>query len=275
MKVGIVGLGLIGGSLGLSLRENKLIDLVCGYDINKEFEQIALERKLIDKIVSFEELKKCDVIFLAIPVRAIVKILKEFQGISKDCTIIELGSTKEEIIKNLPSYLKSQFIAAHPMAGTENSGPNAAIKDLYKNAVCVLCDVQNADHIHQKRAIEIFSDLGMKLVFMDSIAHDHHASIISHLPHVISFSLANFVMKEENKKNIAHLGGPSFKDMCRIAKSNPQMWSGIFEQNKQNLLNSIDLFQKELQECKKMIEKCDINELETWIKSANKLREIL
>ncbi|HEC1752570.1 TPA: prephenate dehydrogenase [Campylobacter lari] len=275
MKVGIIGLGLIGGSLGLSLRENKLIDLVCGYDINKEFEQIALDRKLIDKIVSFEELKKCNVIFLAIPVRAIVKILKEFQDISKDCTIIELGSTKEEIIKNLPSYLKSQFIAAHPMAGTENSGPNAAIKDLYKNAVCVLCDVQNTDHIHQKRAIEIFSDLGMKLVFMDSIAHDHHASIISHLPHVISFSLANFVMKEENKKNIAHLGGPSFKDMCRIAKSNPQMWSGIFEQNKQNLLNSIDLFQKELQECKKMIEKCDINELETWIKSANKLREIL
>ncbi|RKO64647.1 prephenate dehydrogenase [Campylobacter sp. P255] len=275
MVVGIVGLGLIGGSLGLSLRDNKLIDQVYGYDINKAFEQIALERQLVDQIVSFDELKKCDVIFLAIPVRAIVKILKDFQDLSKNTTIIELGSTKAEIIKNLPLALKSQFIAAHPMAGTENSGPTAAVKDLYKNAVCVLCDVQNADHIHQKRAIELFSDLGMKLVFMDSKEHDHHASIISHLPHVISFSLANFVMKEENKKNIAHLGGPSFRDMCRIAKSNPQMWSGIFEQNKQNLLNSIDLFQKELQECRKMIEKCDIDELEAWIKSANKLREIL
>lgn len=275
MKVGIVGLGLIGGSLGISLRENKLIDIVCGYDINKEFEQIALEKKLVDKIVDFEKIKQCDVIFLAIPVDAIISILKDLEDATQDCTIIELGSTKQELIKNLSISLKSHFIAAHPMAGTENSGPNAAVKDLYKNAVCILCDIENATHLHQKRAIEIFSDLGMKLVFMDSISHDHHTAIISHLPHVISFSLANFVMKEENKKNIAHLGGPSFKDMCRIAKSNPKMWSGIFQQNKQNLLNCIALFQKELQECKEMIEKSDAHELQTWIKDANKLREIL
>ncbi|MBX2078363.1 prephenate dehydrogenase [Campylobacter peloridis] len=275
MKVGIVGLGLMGGSLGLSLRENKLIDMVCGYDINKEFEQIALEKNLVDKIVDFEKIKLCDVIFLAIPVNAIVNILKDLENVSQKNTIIELGSTKEEISKTLTPNLKKHFIAAHPMAGTENSGPNAAVKDLYKNAVCVLCDSEQASHIHQKRAIEIFSDLGMKIVFMDSVSHDHHTAIISHLPHVISFSLANFVMKEENKKNIAHLGGPSFKDMCRIAKSNPKMWSGIFQQNKQNLLDCIELFQKELKECKKMIEKSDINELESWIKDANKLREIL
>ncbi|MBX1886812.1 prephenate dehydrogenase [Campylobacter peloridis] len=275
MKVGIVGLGLMGGSLGISLRENKLIDMVCGYDINKEFEQIALEKNLVDKIVDFEKIKLCDVIFLAIPVNAIVNILKDLENVSQKNTIIELGSTKEEISKTLTPNLKKHFIAAHPMAGTENSGPNAAVKDLYKNAVCVLCDSEQASHIHQKRAIEIFSDLGMKIVFMDSVSHDHHTAIISHLPHVISFSLANFVMKEENKKNIAHLGGPSFKDMCRIAKSNPKMWSGIFQQNKQNLLDCIELFQKELKECKKMIEKSDINELESWIKDANKLREIL
>lgn len=275
MKVGIVGLGLIGGSLGISLRENKLIDIVCGYDINKEFEQIALEKKLVDKIIDFEKIKQCDVIFLAIPVDAIISILKDLEDVTQDCTIIELGSTKQELIKNLSINLKSHFIAAHPMAGTENSGPNAAVKDLYKNAVCILCDIENATHLHQKRAIEIFFDLGMKLVFMDSISHDHHTAIISHLPHVISFSLANFVMKEENKKNIAHLGGPSFKDMCRIAKSNPKMWSGIFQQNKQNLLNCIALFQKELQECKEMIEKSDAHELQAWIKDANKLREIL
>lgn len=275
MKVGIVGLGLIGGSLGISLRENKLIDIVCGYDINKEFEQIALEKKLVDKIVDFEKIKQCDVIFLAIPVDAIISILKDLEDVAQDCTIIELGSTKQELIKNLSINLKRHFIAAHPMAGTENSGPNAAVKDLYKNAVCILCDIENATHLHQKRAIEIFSDLGMKLVFMDSISHDHRTAIISHLPHVISFSLANFVMKEENKKNIAHLGGPSFKDMCRIAKSNPKMWSGIFQQNKQNLLNCIALFQKELQECKEMIEKSDAHELQAWIKDANKLREIL
>ncbi|MCR6572857.1 prephenate dehydrogenase [Campylobacter insulaenigrae] len=275
MDVGIVGLGLMGGSLGLSLRENKMIDIVYGYDINKDFEKIAAEKKLVDKIVNFEQIKRCDVIVLAVPVNAIIEILKDLEDTSQDCTIIELGSTKEEISKHLTSKLKQHFIAAHPMAGTENSGPNAAIRDLYKNAVCILCDTQNAAHLHQKRAIEIFSDLGMKIIFMDSLSHDHHTAIISHLPHVISFSLANFVMKEENKKNITHLGGPSFKDMCRIAKSNPKMWSGIFQQNKQNLLNSIEMFQKELQECKKMIEKSDVNELEAWIKDANKLREIL
>ncbi|MCR6591902.1 prephenate dehydrogenase [Campylobacter insulaenigrae] len=275
MDVGIVGLGLMGGSLGLSLRENKMIDMVYGYDINKDFEKIAAEKKLVDKIVNFEQIKRCDVIVLAVPVNAIIEILKDLEDTSQDCTIIELGSTKEEISKHLTSKLKQHFIAAHPMAGTENSGPNAAIRDLYKNAVCILCDTQNANHLHQKRAIEIFSDLGMKIIFMDSLSHDHHTAIISHLPHVISFSLANFVMKEENKKNITHLGGPSFKDMCRIAKSNPKMWSGIFQQNKQNLLNSIEMFQKELQECKKMIEKSDVNELEAWIKDANKLREIL
>ncbi|AJC87210.1 chorismate mutase / prephenate dehydrogenase [Campylobacter insulaenigrae] len=275
MDVGIVGLGLMGGSLGLSLRENKMIDMVYGYDINKDFEKIAAEKKLVDKIVNFEQIKRCDVIVLAVPVNAIIEILKDLEDTSQDCTIIELGSTKEEISKHLTSKLKQHFIAAHPMAGTENSGPNAAIRDLYKNAVCILCDTQNAAHLHQKRAIEIFSDLGMKIIFMDSLSHDHHTAIISHLPHVISFSLANFVMKEENKKNITHLGGPSFKDMCRIAKSNPKMWSGIFQQNKQNLLNSIEMFQKELQECKKMIEKSDVNELEAWIKDANKLREIL
>lgn len=275
MNIGIIGLGLIGGSLGISLRENKLIDLVCGYDINKDFENIALEKKLVDKIVDFGQIKKCDIIFLAVPVDAIIVILKQLEGVSKDTTIIELGSTKTEIMRNLPNSLRANFIAAHPMAGTENSGPNAALKDLYKNAVCVLCDSEKADHIHQKRAIEIFSDLGMRLVFMDSISHDHHTAIISHLPHVISFSLANFVMKEENRKNITHLGGPSFKDMCRIAKSNPKMWSGIFKQNRTNLLKSIELFQKELQECKQMIQKANTEELETWIKDANKLREIL
>ncbi|WP_291949645.1 prephenate dehydrogenase [Campylobacter sp.] len=275
MNVGIVGLGLMGGSLGISLRENKLIDMVYGYDINKDFESIAVKKKLVDKIISFEQIKKCDVIVLAIPVNAIIEILKDLEDTSQDCTIIELGSAKEEIIKHLSPDLKKHFISAHPMAGTENSGPNAAVKDLYKNAVCVFCDSQNATHSHQKRAIEIFSDLGMKIVFMDSLAHDHHTAIISHLPHVISFSLANFVMKEENKKNIAYLGGPSFKDMCRIAKSNPKMWSGIFQQNKHNLLNSIKMFQKELQECRKMIEKGDTDELEAWIKDANKLREIL
>ncbi|MCW1359990.1 prephenate dehydrogenase [Campylobacter sp. CCS1377] len=275
MKVAIIGLGLMGGSLGLCLKENKLISTVYGYDKSKENEKQALELQLVHELITLDRLEECDIVFLAVPVDAILELLQALKDISFKTTIIELGSTKRKIIESLPQSLKKNFISAHPMAGTENSGPKAAFKELYKDAVCVLCDSEVADDLHQKRAVEIFSHLGMRIVFMDSVAHDHHTAIISHLPHVISFSLANYVMKEEDKRNIAHLGGPSFKGMCRIAKSNPDMWGGIFEQNKENILSSIECFQKELDRCKKMLENADKDELYAWMKRANTLREIL
>ncbi|NDJ27320.1 prephenate dehydrogenase [Campylobacter sp. MIT 12-8780] len=275
MKIGIIGLGLMGGSLGLCLRENKLISKVLGYDTDEKNAKEALNLGLVDELASFKEIKTCDIIILAIPVDAIVKVLKELKDTSSNTTIIELGSTKKEIIKSLPKELKSHFIAAHPMAGTENSGAKAAFKELYKNAVCVLCESEAAEVKHRQRAVELFSYLGMQIIFMNASAHDHHTAIISHLPHAISFALANFVMKEENKKNIVHLGGPSFKGMSRIAKSSPAMWGSIFEQNKENLLASIELFQNELELCKKMIQDDDEKALKKWMKKANALRDIL
>lgn len=275
MKIGIIGLGLMGGSLGLCLRENKLISKVFGYDTDEKNAKEALNLGLVDELASFKEIKTCDIIILAIPVDAIVRVLKELKDTASNTTIIELGSTKKEIIKSLPKELKSHFIAAHPMAGTENSGAKAAFKELYKNAVCVLCESEVAGVKHRQRAVELFSYLGMQIIFMNASAHDHHTAIISHLPHAISFALANFVMKEENKKNIVHLGGPSFKGMSRIAKSSPAMWGSIFEQNKENLLTSIELFQNELELCKKMIQDNDEKALKKWMKKANALRDIL
>lgn len=277
MKVAIIGLGLMGGSLGLCLRENKLIKRVFGYDIDKENAKEALNLGLVDELMDFDlaQLAKCDIIVLATPVDAIITLLNELKQIPANTTIIELGSTKRAIIENTPQSLKSHTIYAHPMVGTENSGAKAAFKELYDGAVCVLCDSEVADDLHQKRAVEIFSHLRMKIVFMDSISHDHHAAIISHLPHAISFALANFVMKEEDKRNIVHLAGGSFRGMSRIAKSSPAMWESIFAQNKQNLIQSIEHFQKELEFCKQMIEKDDKNALTAWMKAANALREIL
>lgn len=277
MKVAIIGLGLMGGSLGLCLRENKLIKRVFGYDIDKENAKEALNLGLVDELMDFDlaQLAKCDIIVLATPVDAIITLLNELKEIPANTTIIELGSTKRAIIENTPQSLKSHTIYAHPMVGTENSGAKAAFKELYDGAVCVLCDSEVADDLHQKRAVEIFSHLRMKIVFMDSISHDHHAAIISHLPHAISFALANFVMKEEDKRNIVHLAGGSFRGMSRIAKSSPAMWESIFAQNKQNLIQSIEHFQKELEFCKQMIEKDDKNALTAWMKAANALREIL
>ncbi|ENB4268208.1 prephenate dehydrogenase [Campylobacter jejuni] len=275
MKIAIIGLGLMGGSLGLCLKENKLISCVYGMDLSKENEKDALQLGLIHELIEFKDLALCDMIFVATPVNAIIEILQKLVDLPSNVTIIELGSTKRKIIESLPKNLIKQTLFAHPMTGTENSGPKAAFKELYKDAVCVLCDSEIADDLHQKRAVEIFSHLGMKIVFMDSKAHDHHAAIISHLPHVISFSLANFVMKEEDKRNIVHLAGGSFKGMSRITKSSPQMWESIFLQNKDNLLSSIDFFQQELERCKQMIQLDKNDELREWMKQANTLREIL
>ncbi|WP_270965019.1 prephenate dehydrogenase [Campylobacter upsaliensis] len=275
MKVGIIGLGLMGGSLGLCLRENKLISSVYGLDLDAQNAKDALKLGLIHELIGFDKLSNCDIIFIATPVNAIIEILQNLKELPKTTTIIELGSTKRKIVESLPATLIKQTIFAHPMAGTENSGPKAAFKELYKDAVCVLCDSEVADDLHQKRAVEIFSHLGMRIVFMDSTSHDHHTAIISHLPHAISFSLANYVMREEDRRNIAYLGGPSFKGMCRIAKSSPLMWGGIFTQNKENILASIEHFQEELENCKKMLENCDENKLKKWMEKANHLREIL
>ena len=278
MKVAIVGLGLMGGSLGLCLRENKFISCVLGYDIDKENANLALKRGLIHELMSefsVKTLASCDIVVLATPVDAIVSLVKELANLPQNTTIIELGSTKSAIVNATPNALKSHIIYAHPMCGTENSGAAAAFRELYSGAVCVLCDSEGADDLHQKRAVEIFSHLGMKIVFMDSTSHDHHTAIISHLPHAISFALANFVMKEEDKKNIVHLGSSSFKDMSRIAKSSPAMWQSIFEQNKTNLIASIEHFQKELEFCKKMIADDDEKALKSWMSEANTLREIL
>lgn len=277
MKVAIIGLGLMGGSLGLCLRENRLIKKVYGYDIDEENAKEALRLGLVDELMSFDlqKLAKCDIIVLATPVDAIITLLNELKEMPASTTIIELGSTKRQIIQNTPQSLKSHTIYAHPMVGTENSGAKAAFKELYDGAVCVLCDSEAADDLHQKRAVEMFSHLRMKIIFMDSLSHDHHAAIISHLPHAISFALANFVMKEEDKRNIVHLAGGSFRGMSRIAKSSPAMWESIFAQNKNNLIQSIEHFQKELEFCKQMIEKDDKDALTAWMKAANALREIL
>lgn len=239
MRVGIVGLGLIGGSMGLALKDMKLVEKRVGYDINRQNELDAINLGIVDEMASFDEIKKCDVVFLAIPVEAIIQTLQDMQDIPKTTTIIDLGSTKKRIIQSCPISIKGNLIAAHPMAGTENSGPKAAFKTLLQKAVVVICNDDDTANFHAKRAIEIFSYAGMKIVFMDAKKHDHHVALISHLPHVISYSLVNSVLKEENKRNIINLAGGSFSDVSRIAKSSPEMWSDIFKQNKENVLNSI------------------------------------
>lgn len=275
MTIGIIGLGLIGGSLGLAFQNTKIVSKVFGFDHNLTHCEDALKLNLIDEIVSFDDIKKCDTIFLAIPVEAIIGTLSMLKGVGNRTTIIDLGSTKSEIIKSTPKSIRSNFVAAHPMAGREKFGPSAAHSDLYRDKIVVLCDTRNTADFHKDRAVQLFSHIGMKIVFMEESEHDKHASFISHLPHAISYALANSVIGQQDPKSILLLAAGGFESMSRLAKSSPTMWSDIFKQNRENLLVSLELFEKELSTCKQMIKDEKWSELESWMGDATTLHKIL
>ncbi|WP_281951342.1 prephenate dehydrogenase [Nitrosophilus kaiyonis] len=275
MIVGIVGLGLMGGSLALDLKELRFIKKIVGYDRNPNHKKEALSLGLVDKIVEFEDIKKCDIIFLAIPVEGIIDALEKLKDVDPDTTIIDLGSTKEKIVNSCPKEIRKNFVAAHPMTGTEKFGPTAAFKGLYKDKIVVLCNVEDSGEKQKELAEDIFVKIGMQIVYMDASEHDKHAAFISHLPHAISYALANSVLKQEDPKSILILAAGGFKDMSRLAKSSPNMWSDIFKQNKKNLLVSIDVFKKELKYAQELIEKEEWEELKVWMQKATTLHKIL
>jgi prephenate dehydrogenase len=276
LNIGIIGLGLMGGSLAKAVKRYGIAKKVYGFTNSEKNKKDILELNLVDELVDLETLKKVsDVIILAIPVDAIISMFPNFLDIDENTTIIDMGSTKEYIVKNIPEKIRKNFIAAHPMTGTEKSGPKAAIDDLYEGKTVVLCDLEDNTEVHINRAYEIFQAIGMRIVVMNSSRHDIHACYMSHLPHLISFSLANTVMSHEDPKSIIALAAGGFKDMSRIAKSSPIMWSDIFKQNKKNLLDSMDLFEKHLKDARKLIEDENYDELQNWMKKANTLHEIL
>ena len=276
MNIGIIGLGLMGGSLAKAVKRYGIAKKVYGFTNSEKNRRDILDLNLVDELVDLETLKKVsDVIILAIPVDAIIKMFPNFLNIDENTTIIDMGSTKEYIVKNIPKEIRKNFIAAHPMTGTEKSGPKAAIDDLYEGKTVVLCDLEDNTQVHIDRAYEIFQAIGMRIVVMDSSKHDIHACYMSHLPHLISFSLANTVMGHEDPRSIIALAAGGFKDMSRIAKSSPIMWSDIFKQNRKNLLDSMDLFEKHLKDARKLIEDENYENLQSWMKKANTLHEIL
>lgn len=274
MVFGIIGLGLMGGSFSKALKKYDISKKIYGYDLNINHQNEAISLGLIDELINIKELNRCDVILLTIPVDAIISILPKLKHCTNS-TIIDFGSTKELIVKNIPKILKNNYIPAHPLAGTEKFGPSAAIDGLYENKTMVLCDLDKCDISHKNRAIEIFTKIKMNLIFMDSKEHDLHACYISHLPHVLSFSLASTVMNHEDPKYIISLASGGFKDMSRIAKSSPAMWTDVFRQNRDNLLESITLYENQLSKMKKMLEDEQYKDIYKWIEKANTLHKIL
>ncbi len=276
MKIGIVGLGLMGGSLGLALKKESNKYTLLGYDHNPTHQREALRLRLIDEVVNdFSTLKTCDVIVLTIPVDAIIQTIQKLNDVDKKCTIIDFGSSKEKISNAIPSTIRQNFVTAHPMTGTENFGPKAAIEGLYTDKTMVICDVDKSGEFQKGVALSLFKDIQANIVFMNAKEHDRHAAFISHMPHAVSYSIANAVMRQEDPKSIVALAGGGFRSMSRIAKSSPNMWEDIFRQNKENLIESIDAFNQEMMFCKSMIEEEKWDELHQWMTEANELHDIL
>jgi len=276
MKIGIVGLGLMGGSLGLALKKASTKYILIGYDHNDSHKKEALQLNLVDQVIDdFSTIKSCDVIVLTIPVDAIIATAQKLTDVDKQCTIIDFGSSKEKISNAIPLVIRQNFVTAHPMTGTENFGPKAAIEALYTNKTMVICDIEKSGEHQREIALQLFEDIESKLVFMNAKEHDRHAAFISHMPHAVAYALANSVMKQENPKSILALAGGGFTSMSRIAKSSPNMWEDIFRQNRENLLESITAFNAEMQLCQRLIEDEKWEELHQWMSEANRLHEIL
>jgi len=276
VTVGIIGLGLMGGSLAKAVKKYGIAKKVYGCVRNEAQKKEVLDLHLVDEVVDIETLKKeSDLIVLAVPVDTIINFIPQLLDVDKDTTIMDLGSTKEFIVKNVPLRIRKNFIAAHPMVGTEKNGPRAAIDDFYEGHTVVLCNLEDNDNHHVSKALNLFQEIGMRIVKMDAKEHDVHACYMSHLPHAISFSLANTVMSHEDPKSIIALAAGGFKDMSRVAKSSPNMWTDIFKQNKDNLLDSMDLFENHMNIVRELIENEKYDELAKWMGKANSLHEIL
>lgn len=282
MKALIIGLGLIGGSIGLALKNlnsksNVRFREIKGFDSNKLNAQIALNLGLVDEVVEIHEIINCDVVFICIPLSATANLINSFEifNFKPDFTIIDLGSAKYFIKKSIKPKLLSHYISVHTMAGTERSGPKAAKKDLFKNRIAIFTDLESAGNFQSNFAKNIFINIGMQIVKMDSRDHDKHVAYISHLPHILSFALAHTVLNQESPENILALIGGGFKDMIRLSNSSSNTWSDIFQLNKEYLLKSIQDFNENIKIIENLIMKEKWEELKDWIKYANNIHSFL
>ncbi len=275
MQAGIIGLGLMGGSMGLALKESGMFKSILGYDNNPLHLQQSLSFGLVDEGVEFADIQECDVIFLATPLEAMIEIIPNLTSIAPHCSVIDLGGAKQRVLQAVPQDFRRNFVCAHPMCGTEFYGPKAALRDLYKNKIVIFSDLEESGELQRALAKEIFIRIGMQIVKLDSKSHDHHVALISHLPHVISFALANAVLSEEKKEMILALVGGGFRDMSRISKSSPVMWRDVFKQNRENVLHALDVFEREVAKARDMLERDDYDSLQAWMKKANELQNFM
>ena len=277
-KIYIIGVGLIGGSFALEIKKIFPDSNLIGIDNSKENLDQAMNLGIIDAIGSIDDISNPFMILLAIPVKSIINILPNVLDKStQDTVVIDFGSTKNSICKSVINHKnRSNFVAAHPIAGTEFSGPNAAHYGLFDNKNIIICEHDKSNDNIINTALEIFSKMKMIVSYMDSISHDKHIAYVSHLSHLSSFMLGKTVMdEEESEKNIFDMAGSGFESTVRLAKSSPKMWTDIFDDNKANVLKSLSDYINNLELIKDLIESNKFEELESQLKKTNYIKKIL
>ena len=279
MNITIIGVGLIGGSLALSFKDKNIATTVFGVDKSEENLKKALSLGIIDEIADLDPaIAKSTLIILAVPVDAIKALLPSIMDkITEQHIIMDMGSTKERLLADINAHPnRGRLVASHPMAGTEYSGPEAAIQNLFTNQTMVLCDVKNSDEDALEVVESICEQLEMKMVFMGAKEHDLHTAYVSHISHITSFALALTVLeKEKSQGRIFELAGGGFASTVRLAKSSPEMWVPIFKQNRENVLEVLAEHIKQLQNMHDLLENEDYDLFKKLIKRSNKIKRII
>jgi len=274
----IIGVGLIGGSIAKDVKKLNPEITIHGIDSNEAHLEEALALKIIDKKAVFDDIEKADLVVVSIPVDVAEMLLPEILNkVSDNTLVIDSGSTKASICKAVENHPKRRnFLATHPIAGTEFSGPKAALEGLFFNKTNIICEVEKTAFKLQERALSIFKIMGMNMRYMNPEAHDKHIAYVSHLSHISSFMLGKTVMeKEKNERDIFDLAGSGFASTVRLAKSSPQMWTPIFKQNKANVIDTLNEYINNLSQFKDAMELDDYEYIFNDMENTNRIKQIL
>ena len=278
-NVTIIGVGLIGGSFAMALKEKGFAKKIIGVGRSEASLKRANELGIIDEALPLEEaVKQSDFIYVSIPVDATIPVVKQVMDMVNDQQIVvDAGSTKFVLCDALKDHpMRKRFVATHPMWGTEYSGPEAAVRGAFAGRACVICEKDKSDAAAVEKVEEIYKTIGMNIVYMDAYNHDIHAAYVSHISHITSFALANTVLEKEREEDaIFELAGGGFESTVRLAKSNPAMWAPIFMQNRENVLDVLNEHISQLRKFKVSLEKENMKYLIELMENANKIKRIL
>ncbi len=278
MKVFVIGLGLIGGSLAIDIKKTDKEISIYGIDTNKTHLDEAKTLGFVDKEATISDLNIADVVILAVPVDSSIKLLPEIlDAVGDDAIVFDVGSTKESICNIIEDHPKRRnFLAAHPIAGTEFSGPSAAMEGLFVGKTNIICEVEKTAFKLQEKMLNLFTKIGMRIRYMDPKSHDKHIAYMSHLSHITSFMLGKTVIeKEKNERDIFDMAGSGFESTVRLAKSSPAMWTPIFKENKKNVIETLEEYIANLQHFKKLMLNDEFDAIFEEMDNTNKIKEIL